>query len=42
MFCSDSWANYLLTASSAGNNAADDGTDVGASGPGPVTPGGPG
>ena len=40
-FCSASWANYMLTASSAGNNAADDGTDLGASGPGPVAPGGP-
>ncbi len=41
-FCSDRWSNYLLAASSTGNNAADDGTDLGAYGPGPVTPGGPG
>jgi hypothetical protein len=40
-FCSDSWSNYLLTPSSLGHDAADDGTDMGAYGPGPVTPGGP-
>jgi hypothetical protein len=40
-FCSDGWSNYMLAASAAGNNAADDGTDIGAYGPGPVTPGGP-
>jgi hypothetical protein len=40
-FCSAGWSNYLLASSSAGNNAADDGTDFGAYGPGPVTPGGP-
>lgn len=38
-FCSDSWSNYLLTSGSAGHAAADDGTDMGAYGPGPVTPG---
>ena len=40
-FCADSWSDYLLTSSSVGNNAADDGTDMGAYGSGPVTPGGP-
>ena len=40
-FCSDSWSNYLLTSSSTGHSAADDGTDMGAYGPSPVTPGGP-
>lgn len=40
-FCSESWSSYLLAASSPGGNAADDGTDMGAYGPGPVTPGGP-
>ena len=40
-FCSEAWSNYLLTASSPGHNAADDGTDMGAYGSGPVTPGGP-
>ena len=40
-FCSDSWSNYLLGPSSPGHAAADDGTDMGAYGPGPDTPGGP-
>lgn len=40
-FCSDSWSNYLLASDSPGHDAADDGTDMGAYGPGPVTPGGP-
>ena len=40
-FCSEGWSSYLLAASSAGNHAAEDGTDMGAYGPGPVTPGGP-
>lgn len=40
-FCPDKWADYLLTAASPGHDAAGDGTDVGAYGTGPVTPGGP-
>lgn len=39
--CSGKWANFLLAPSSPGHHAASDGTDIGASGPGPVTPGGP-
>jgi hypothetical protein len=40
-FCSDEWSNYLLAAGSSGHDAADDSSDMGAYGSGPVTPGGP-
>ncbi len=40
-FCSDKWSNYLLNSGSLGHHAADDGTDMGAYGAGPTTPGGP-
>jgi hypothetical protein len=40
-FCSDKWSNYVLTAGSIGYQKADDGTNIGAYGPGPTTPGGP-
>lgn len=39
--CSAKWSNFLLGQSSKGHAAASDGTDMGAYGPGPVTPGGP-
>ncbi len=39
--CSDKWSNFLLTPTSPGHLAADDGMDMGAYGLGPKTPGGP-
>jgi len=39
--CGDVWTNFLLKSTSPGHSAADDGTDMGAFGSGPSTPGGP-
>ena len=39
--CAGKWANFMLAPTSPGHLAASDGTDIGAYGTGPVTPGGP-
>lgn len=39
--CGGVWGNFILKSTSPGHNAANDGSDMGASGPGPATPGGP-
>jgi hypothetical protein len=39
--CGPVWNNFLLAPGSTGTNAANDGTDMGAFGAGPSTPGGP-
>jgi hypothetical protein len=39
--CAGKWANFLLAPTSPGHHAASDGTEMGAHGTGPVTPGGP-